>query len=97
MPGSKRYENGFATTRITTATTIQVKSGPSVLKRIVVNVPVSAGTINIIDGQAGTTSTHGVITSTADLKPYVIECGYLMTNGIRIVTTQAQDITVVYE
>ena len=96
MAGSKRYEEGCAVTRITTATTTQVKGGPGLLKRIVVNVPISAGTISIIDNTSGTTVTHGVITSTADLKPYVIECGYLMSTGIRIITAQAQDICVVY-
>lgn len=84
-------------TNITTATTTQVKTGPCVLKRIVFNVPVSAGTVTIIDGTAGTTSTHGVITSTADLKPFVIELGYRLSTGLRVVTAQAQDITLVWE
>ncbi len=97
MASSRRQEEGFASTRITTATTTQVKVGPAVLKRIVVSTPVSAGTISIIDNTSGTTVTHGVVTSTADLKPFAIEMGYRMANGIRIITAQAQDITVVWE
>jgi hypothetical protein len=89
--------DAFSSTRITTATTTQVKSGPSRLVRIVVAVPVSTGTIGIVDNTSGTTVTHGVITSTADLKPYVIELDVKMSNGIRIVTTQSQDVLVVYE
>lgn len=84
-------------TRITTATTTQVASGPCVLKRIVFSVPVATGTVNVIDGQAGTTSTHGVVTTTADVKPFVVEYDCRMTSGIRIVTTQAQDILVVWD
>jgi hypothetical protein len=82
--------------RITTATTTQVKAGPGVLKRIVVNTPVSAGTIGLIDGQSGTTVTIGTITSTADLKPYFIDYDVKFSSGLRIVTAQTQDITVVY-
>lgn len=93
---SKREDEGYTGTRITTATTTQVRTGPCLLKRIVINVPVSTGTISIIDNTSGTTVTHGVITSTADLKPFVMELGYKMTNGIRIITTQAQDIVVVH-
>lgn len=84
-------------TRITTATTTQVRTGPCVLKRIIFSIPVSTGTVNIIDGTSGTTSTHGVITSTADLKPFVMECGYRLSTGLRVVTTQSQDITLVWE
>lgn len=84
-------------TRITTATTTQVKTGPCVLHRIIFSVPVSTGTVTIIDGVAGTTATHGVITSTADVKPFVIECGFRLSTGLRIVTAQAQDITLVWE
>jgi len=85
------------TTRITTATTTQVRTGPCVLKRIVINVPVSTGTISLIDNTSGSTVTHGVVTSTADLKPFVIECDYRFYTGLRVITTQAQDICLVWE
>ena len=93
---SKRTD-AHATNYITTATTTQVKIGPGVLKRIVINKPVSTGTISIVDNTAGTTVTHGIITSTADLKPFYIDFDVRFSTGLRIITTQAQDITVVYE
>ncbi len=92
MPKSKNVA-----TRITTATTTQVKQGPCVLKRIVFSVPVSAGTVSLIDNTSGTTVTHGVITSTADLKPFVLELDYRFSTGLRVITAQAQDITLVWE
>jgi hypothetical protein len=86
----------YSYARITTATTTQVRTGPGVLKRIIVNVPVSTGTIGLIDGQSGSTVNIGTITSTADLKPFFIDFDIKVSSGLRIVTTQAQDITVVY-
>jgi hypothetical protein len=81
---------------ITTADTFQVKAGPGVLKRIIVNKPVSAGTISIIDNTSGSTVTHGIITSTADLKPYFIDFDVQFSLGLRVITVQTQDITIVY-
>ena len=94
MTISREEAGAFA--RITTATTTQVRIGPGVLKRIVVNTPVSAGTIGLIDGQSGTTVNIGTITSTADLKPYFIDFDLKFASGLRIVTVQTQDITVIY-
>jgi len=88
--------NHYGYTRITTATTTQVKGGPGTLKRIVVNTPVSTGTIGVIDNTSGTTVNIGTITSTADVKPYFIDFDLNFSTGLRIVTTQAQDITVIY-
>ena len=93
---SKRAD-AFYATNITTATTTQVKIGPGVLKRIIINTPVATGTIKVIDNTSGTTSTHGVLTTTTDLKPSFIDYDCKMANGIRIVTTQTQDITIVWE
>jgi hypothetical protein len=73
MAIQKLVDDSYKYTRITTATTTQVKTGAGVLKRIVVNVPVSAGTISIIDNITGSTVNVGVITSTADLKPFFID------------------------
>lgn len=84
-------------TRITSATTTQVRNGPCVLGRIVIAVPVATGTITIYDAQSGTDNPLCAITSTADLKPFHIDFDCQMSNGIRIVTTQAQDVLVVYE
>lgn len=89
--------SGFTSARITTATTTQVKTGPGRLVRIVINTPVSTGTIGILDNTSGTTVTIGTITSTTDLKPFYIDFDVKFSLGLRIVTTQTQDITVVYE
>lgn len=93
---AKLREDFFNYQRINTATTTQVKNGPGILKRIVVNVPVSTGTISLIDNSSGSTVNIGVITSTADLKPFYIDFDLKFTTGLRIITTQAQDITVIY-
>jgi hypothetical protein len=82
---------------ITTATTTQVKSGSGILHKIIVNIPVSTGTISLIDNTSGSTVNIGIITSTADLKPYVMEYNCRFSTGLRIITTQAQDITVIYQ
>lgn len=87
----------FEKAYITTATTTQVKNGPAILKRIVINVPVSTGTITIYDNRGSdTTNPLAIITSTADLKPFFIDYDLKLTNGLKIVTTQTQNITVVY-
>jgi hypothetical protein len=88
--------NHYVYTRITTAATTQVKNGPTTLKRIVVNVPIAASTITIVDNISGTTPVVGVITSTADLKPYFIDFDANLSTGLRIITTNAQDITVLW-
>jgi hypothetical protein len=87
----------LAYTRITTATTTQVKSGSGILHKIVLNTPVSTGTVGLIDNTSGTTVNIGTITSTADLKPFVMEYNCRFSTGLRIVTTQTQDITVIYQ
>jgi hypothetical protein len=82
---------------ITTGTTTQVKTGRARLRRIVVNVPIAAATIKIIDGTSGTTANVATITCTADLKPFFIDYNLICNNGLRIVTSGATDVTVVYE
>lgn len=80
---------------ISTATTTQVKSGAGILHKIVINTPV-AGTISLIDNTSGSTVNMGVITMTADLKPYALEYNLGFATGLRIITSVAADITVVY-
>lgn len=79
------------------AATTQVKNGPGTLKRIILNKPVSASTITLIDGRSGTTANMGIITNTADVKPYALEYDVRFQAGLRIVTSGADDITVVFE
>lgn len=79
---------------ISTATTTQVATGPVILKKIVVNTT-AAGAIGIIDGTTGTTVNVG------ELKSSVVEGEYeyniQLSEGLRIVTAAASDITVVYQ
>jgi hypothetical protein len=82
---------------ITTATTTQVKSGSGICHKIVLGTPVSTGTVLVIDNTSGSTPVIALITSTADLKPYEIELNARFATGLRITTTQSQDITVIYQ
>lgn len=86
---------GSAFVWINTATTTQVKNGAGILHKIIINTPV-AGTISIIDNTAGTTVNVGLVTMTADLKPYALEYNLAFATGLRIITSVACDITVVY-
>jgi hypothetical protein len=81
---------------ISTGATTQVKSGSGILHKIVINTPL-AGTISIIDNTAGSTVNLGLITMTADVKPYVMEYNCRFSTGLRIITSVAADITVVYQ
>lgn len=82
---------------ITTATTTQVISRPGRLVAIILNKPVASSTIKLIDGTAGTTANMATITNTADVKPYRLEYNMRFSSGLRIVTSGADDVTVVYE
>lgn len=79
------------------AATTQVKTGRGRLRRIVLNKPVASATISLIDGTSGTTANLGIITNTSDVKPYYLDFNLIFMNGLRIVTSGADDITVVYE
>lgn len=82
---------------ITSAATTQVKVGNSRLLRIAVNKPVASSTITVTDDDGTTSVALAVITNTTDVKPYFIDFDVRCTNGIKIVTSGADDITVVYE
>lgn len=79
------------------AATTQVKTGRGRLRRIVLNKPVASATIKLIDGTSGTTANLGTITNTTDVKPYFLDFNLIFSQGLRIVTSGADDITVVYE
>lgn len=78
---------------ITSATTTQVFTGKAKAVYIQVNAT-PTGNITIIDGTAGTTSTHGVVT--APTVGMFIRA-YKFDSGVRIVTTGTPDITVYVE
>jgi hypothetical protein len=79
------------------AATTQVKTGRGRLRRITFNKPVASSTVTLIDGTSGTTANMGIITNTSDVKPYDLEYNLVFQHGLRIVTSGADDITVVYE
>jgi hypothetical protein len=78
---------------IATATTTQVYTGGCRLIRIVVNTT-AAGTINIIDGTAGSTTNVGLLKASVAEGTYYY--GIKLTTGLRVITGGASDITVVY-
>jgi hypothetical protein len=82
---------------ITTATTTQVKTGRGTLKSVVINKPVAAATVTLVDNTAGVTPVIGLITLTADLKPFTLPFNLRFSTGLRVITSGATDITVVYE
>jgi hypothetical protein len=88
-----RY-NGYFSKRINSATTTQVKVGPSRIVRIVGLTP-ATGTTTIIDGDGTTNVTLGVLTWTAASQS--VELDIRVTNGIRITSSGTDDILVVYE
>lgn len=78
---------------ISGATTTDITA--SILKKIIVNIPVT-GTIVVSDGKPGTTI--ATINPTTGVEPFYLpyEIG-LDNNNIRVVTSGASDVTVVYE
>lgn len=85
-----------AYTRISTATTTVVKAAAGTLWRVSVNKPVAVSTITIYDNTAGSGTVIALITNTADVKPYYLDFGLRFQTGLTIVTSGADDVTVVY-
>ena len=88
------YRQRFA--NITTATTTVVKSGAGRLIHIVVNKPVSASTITIYNNTAASGTKIGTITNSTVVTPYCLDYDARFDTGLTIVTSGADDITVVY-
>lgn len=84
-------------TYISSATTTQVKSGRGVLKRIVFNTPVASSTVTIYDETSGTSVIIGLVTNTTEVKPYRLDYDVKFTTGLKIVTSGADKITVVWQ
>lgn len=83
---------------ITTSATTVIKSGVTVLHRVVVNNPGSTWTVAIYDNTAGSGSTVATISpETAGGGNFDYDAG--LSNGLTVVTsgTTAGDITVVYD
>lgn len=85
-------------TNITSATTTVVKSGSGTLVRIMNNRKVANGVITIYDNTAASGTKIGTITNPATLldsaQSFEYGCGF--TNGLTIVTSSTDDITVIW-
>jgi hypothetical protein len=88
-----------SSTNITTATTTTVKSGQGILRAIIFNKPVVLGVTTIYDNTAASGTKIGTITNPAALlqQQMVIPYNVRFQTGLTIVTSTADDITVVYE
>jgi hypothetical protein len=79
------------------ATTTQVHIGRGILRRITFNKPVASSTVSLIDNTSGSTVNLGTITNTTDVKPYFLDYNVRFKTGLRIITSGADDITVVFD
>lgn len=86
-------------TNIASATTTVVKSGQGTLVRIVNNKKVASGVITIYDSTAGSGTKIGTITNPGALLDShdVYEYGVHFRTGLTIVTSAADDLTVVWD
>lgn len=85
---------------IVTATTTTVKSGRGKLFGINVNKAVASGVITIYDNTAASGTKIGTITNPATLLHSQIHHNFQRADfdeGLTIVTSEAEDITVIYE
>lgn len=91
--------DSHAYTNITSATTTTIKSGSGTLVRIVNNKKVASGVITIYDNTAASGTKIGTITSPGTLldNHQTYEYGVGFTNGLTIVTSTADDLTVVWK
>jgi hypothetical protein len=76
-------------TRITTATTTAIRTGKTLLRRIIIGAT-AAGTISVQDDD---TTVRVLLGASFPVGSYEFN---LVTKGLRIVTGAASDITVVY-
>lgn len=92
-PDSHQYTN------IVSATTTTVKSGSGTLHRIIFNKKVASGVVTMYDNTAASGAKIGTITNPATLLDNAQELTYSVgfTNGLTIVTSAADDITVVWD
>lgn len=89
---------GLLFNNIATATTTVVSSVPCVLYRIVKNKKILSGVTTIYDSTDASGTKVGTITEPATLLNNQIELNYGVncSTGLTIVTSAAEDITVVY-
>lgn len=90
--------NGNASVNITSAVTTVAKSGKGCLKRIVINKGVATAVITVYDNTAASGTKLATITLPATLldEARSLEFDVVFATGLTIVTSQATDLTVVF-
>ena len=90
---------GYNYTRVTTAATTLVKTGPGVLHAIVVNKPTSTATIEADDALTNTTPIIGILGAfAASIAPFSVTYDVEFTTGLSVtVGTATVDATVVWK
>lgn len=91
-------KQGYSFSNITSAATTTVKTTGGCLKRIVINKPVASAVITIYDNTTNSGTKLGTITLPATLLEDTKSLEYDVSfgTGLTIVTSQATDLTVVF-
>lgn len=90
-------QNGATFRNINSAATTQVKNSAGILHKIVVNTGVASATISVYDATSGTTNPVAVITCPVTItNPFELAYDLYCSTGIRVITSGATDVTVVY-
>lgn len=91
-------ESSYNKLNIAGAATTLVKSGPGLFKRLVINKAVLSGVITIYDSLSASGTKIATITNPATLlaNQNVLEYGCGFGIGLTVVTSAADDITVIY-
>jgi hypothetical protein len=94
---SRPYRPGKATNIAAAATTV-VKSGPGILKKIIVNAATASGVITIYDNTAASGTKIATITHPGTLlqNQYELEFECECATGITVVTSGNDNVTVVW-
>lgn len=90
---------GSAFRNIAGAATTLVHTGGCILERVVMNKRVASGVVTIYDNTAASGTKVGTITNAGTLlsdEPITVDYGTACRTGLTVVTSAADDITVVY-
>lgn len=89
---------GAAATNIAGAATTLVRAGAGIFERIVCNKAVLSGVITIYDGLTASGTKLATITHPGTLlqNQYALDYGCRFATGLTVVTSAADDITVLY-
>jgi hypothetical protein len=89
---------GYNYTRVTTAATTLVKTGPGVLHAVVVNTPTSTGTLELDDALTNTTPIIGKMLFAASIPPFTATYDVAFTTGLSATVGVATiDATIVWK